>query len=102
MKVLPLRTNQSWFEVKDDERYRGRGLKGLRINVKQAWSRVLQKSSSTVVGIKAIYREVVEVAEELVGALGSFKIKAIWAALADSHRVNRALNLLGLMYLDWP
>jgi hypothetical protein len=33
-KVLPLRANQSWFEVKDDERYRGRGLKGLGIYVK--------------------------------------------------------------------
>jgi hypothetical protein len=35
-KVLPLRANQPWFEVKDDERYRGHGLKGLGIDVKQA------------------------------------------------------------------
>ena len=35
-KVLPLRANQSWFVVKDDEKYRARGLKGLGLNVKQA------------------------------------------------------------------
>ena len=40
-KVLPLRANQSWFECKDDERYRDCGLKGLGVDVKQAWSKVL-------------------------------------------------------------
>ena len=39
-KVVPLRADQAWFAVKDDERYRGQGLKGLGINVKQAWSKV--------------------------------------------------------------
>ena len=33
-KVIPLRVNQSWFDVKDDVMYRGHGLKGLGINVK--------------------------------------------------------------------
>ena len=33
-KVVPLRADQAWFAVKDDERYRGRGLKGLDINTK--------------------------------------------------------------------
>ena len=35
-KVLTLRANQSWFVVKDDEKYRARGLKGLGLNVKLA------------------------------------------------------------------
>ena len=42
MKVLPLRANQSWFAVKDDEKYRACGLKGLGVDVKQAWSKVLR------------------------------------------------------------
>lgn len=58
MKVLPLRANQPWFDVKDDERYQARGLKGLGIDVKQAWSRVLQRSVSSVAGVKAIYKKV--------------------------------------------
>ena len=36
VKVLPLMANQSWFAVKDDEKYRARGLKGLGLNVKLA------------------------------------------------------------------
>jgi hypothetical protein len=55
-----------------------------------------------VAGIKAIYKEATEVAEELVGAIGSSEIKVIRAALADCHRVNWAFDLLGLTYLDWP
>ena len=39
-KVVSLRADQAWFAVKDDERYRRRGLKGLSVNVKQAWSKV--------------------------------------------------------------
>ena len=39
-KVEPLRADHAWFVVKDDERYKGRGLKGLGVNVKQAWSKV--------------------------------------------------------------
>jgi hypothetical protein len=85
-KVLPLRANQPWFEVKDDERYRGGGLKGLGIDVKQAWSRVLQKSSSLVARVKDVYKRVAEETEELVGALGNTENKAIRAALADRHR----------------
>ena len=34
VNVLLLWANQPWFEVKDDERYRGCGLKGLCIDVK--------------------------------------------------------------------
>jgi hypothetical protein len=34
VKVLPLRADQSWFAIKDDERYRARGLKGLGLDVK--------------------------------------------------------------------
>ena len=40
-KVLPLRANQAWFVVKDDEKYQELGLKGLGVNVKQAWAKVL-------------------------------------------------------------
>ena len=36
VKVVPLKANQSWFDVKVDEMYRGHGLKGLGIDVKQA------------------------------------------------------------------
>ena len=39
-KVLPLRADQAWFAVKDNEWYQGRGLKGLDVNVKQVWSKV--------------------------------------------------------------
>lgn len=40
-KILPLRSNQTWMVVNDDEKYRGRGLKGLGVDVKQAWAKVL-------------------------------------------------------------
>lgn len=33
-KILPLRANQTWFAIKDDERYHARGLKGLGVDVK--------------------------------------------------------------------
>ena len=33
-KILPLRANQSWFAIKDDEKYRARDLKGLGLDVK--------------------------------------------------------------------
>jgi hypothetical protein len=105
-KVLPLRANKPWFEVKDDERYRGHGLKGLGIDVKQAWSRVLQKSNSLVAGVKDVYKRVAEAAEELVGALGNTENKSIRAALANRHHrwgsMNQAFDLLGLTYPDWP
>jgi hypothetical protein len=32
VKVFPLRADQSWFAVKDDKRYRARGLKGLGLD----------------------------------------------------------------------
>jgi hypothetical protein len=41
VKVLPLRADQAWFMVKDDEKYRARGLKGLGANVRLAWLKVL-------------------------------------------------------------
>jgi len=40
-KVLPLKANQTWFAVRDDERYRSWGLRGLRVDVRQAWSKVV-------------------------------------------------------------
>ena len=33
-KILPLRANLSWFAIKDDEKYRVHGLKGLGLDVK--------------------------------------------------------------------
>jgi hypothetical protein len=100
MKVLPLRANQSWFTVKDDEKYRARGLKGVGVDVKQAWSKVLQKSSTPAVGVKVMYKKVVESMEELIEALRTAENKAIKIALADRHR--RCFDLLGLVYPDWP
>jgi hypothetical protein len=41
VKVLPLRADQAWFMVKHDEKYQARCLKGLGVNVRQAWSKVL-------------------------------------------------------------
>jgi hypothetical protein len=35
-KVLPLRADQAWFVVKDDEKYQACSLKGLSVNVRQA------------------------------------------------------------------
>ena len=101
-KVLPLRANQSWFAAKDDEKYRACGLKGLGMDVKQAWSKVLWKSNTPAAGVKVVYKKVVEAVEELIGALGTAKNKAIKIALADRHRVNRCFDLLGLVYSDWP
>ena len=60
VKVLPLRANQPCFNVKDDERYQYHGLKGHGIHVKQAWSRVLQRSGSLVARVKVVYKNVVE------------------------------------------
>ena len=81
-KVLPLRANQSWFVVKDDEKYRAHGLKGLSMDEK--------------------YKKVAEAVEELIEALGTAENKAIKIALADRHHVNRCFDLLGLIYPDWP
>lgn len=78
------------------------GPKGLCIDVKQAWSRVLQKSSSLVAAIKAVYMEVAEPIEKLVSGLGNTEIRVIHVALANHHRVNHAFDLLGLTYPDWP
>ena len=86
--MLSLRASQPWFDVKDDDRYQAHGLKGLGIDVKQAWSRVLQRSGSSVVRVKAVYKKVAEAIEELIGTLGNMENKAIRAALADRHRVN--------------
>ena len=61
---------------------------------------MLDKSSTPVVGVKAIYKEVAKATEELVGALGHAEIKAIRVALANRHCVNRAFDLLGLTYPD--
>jgi hypothetical protein len=49
-KVLPSRANQTWFAVKDDERYRARGFKGLGVDVKQAWSKVIHEWSEGCIG----------------------------------------------------
>jgi hypothetical protein len=102
VKVLPLRANQSWFTVKDDEKYWARGLKGLGVDVKQAWSKVLRKSSTPAAGVKVVYKKVAESVDELIRALGTTKNKVIKIALADRHRVNWCFNLLRLVYLDWP
>ena len=77
-----------WFMVKDDGKYRARGLKGLGMDVKQAWSKV--------------YKKVAEAMEEIIGALGTAENKALKIALADHHHVNWFFDLLGLIYPDWP
>jgi hypothetical protein len=89
-KVLPLRAGQTWFDVKDDERYQARGL------------RVFHRSGSSVAGVKDVYKKVAEATEELIGALGNTEIKAIRATLADRHRVIQVFDLLGLTNPDWP
>jgi oligoribonuclease NrnB/cAMP/cGMP phosphodiesterase (DHH superfamily) len=86
--------------VKDDERYQERGLKGIGVDVKQAWAKVLQKSNSSAARVKTMYKMVSEAVEELIRALGSTETKAIRIALADHHRVNRAFDFLGLAYPD--
>ena len=87
--------------VKDAEWYWGRGLKGLGVNVKQAWSKVFQKSYSSTADVKTVYKKVVEAIEGLIGALSTQENKAIKVALADHQRVNRCFDLLGLTYPDW-
>ena len=94
---MPLRANQSSFAIKDDEKYRARGLKGLGMDVKQAWSKVLRKSNTLAAGVKVVYKKVVEAVEELIGALGTAENKAIKIVLADYHRGNRCFDLLGLV-----
>jgi hypothetical protein len=71
VKVLPLRADQAWFMVKDDEKYRARRLKGLGVNVRQAWSKVLQKSNKSVAGVKTVYKKVFEAVDKLIRALGT-------------------------------
>jgi hypothetical protein len=56
--------------VKDDEKYRAWGLKGLGVNVRQAWSKVLQKSNKSVARVKTVYKKVLEAVDKLTGALG--------------------------------
>ena len=46
-------------------------MKGLGINVKQAWSKVFQKSYSSTADVKTVYKKVVEAIEGLIGALGT-------------------------------
>jgi hypothetical protein len=70
-KVLPLRAGQAWFMVKDDEKYRARGLKGLSANVRQAWLKVLQKSNKSATRVKTVYKKVSEAIDELIEALGT-------------------------------
>jgi hypothetical protein len=41
-KVLPLRASQAWFAIRDDEKYQAQGLKGLGVDVKEAWSKVIR------------------------------------------------------------
>ena len=53
-------------------------------------------------GVKAFYKKVVEAIEEFIGALGNIETKVIRATIADRHHINRAFDLLGLTYLDWP
>ena len=63
---------------------------------------MLQKSNTPAAGVKVMYKKVAKAVEELIGALGTTKNKAIKIALADCHRVNRCFDLLGLVYPDWP
>jgi hypothetical protein len=77
-------------------------LKGLGVNVKQAWSKVFQKSNSPMASVKTVYKKVAEAVEGLIGALRTQENKAIKVALADRQRVNRCFDLLGLIYPDWP
>lgn len=100
--VLPLRANKSWFAVRDDEKYCVQVLKGLGLDVKQAWAKVLRKSNIVAASVKVVYKKVAEAAEELIGALGNAENKAIKIALANRHGVNHYFDLLGLVYLDWP
>jgi hypothetical protein len=51
-KFIPLRRSQVWFDVRDEERYGSRGLKGLGINVQEAWKKVIEKCSSVSDGIR--------------------------------------------------
>jgi hypothetical protein len=55
--------------VRDDEKYLVRGLKGLGVDVKEVWSKVIQKCNTPVEGVKAIFKRVAETVEELVEAL---------------------------------
>ena len=49
---------------------------------------MLQKSNSSVAGVKTMYKKVSEAIEELIGALRSTETKAIRITLADRHCVN--------------
>jgi hypothetical protein len=77
-------------------------VKGLDVDVKEAWSKVIQKCNTLVEGVKAIFKRVAEMVEELIEALGTQENKAIKVALANHPRVNRCFDLLGLTYPDWP
>ena len=69
--------------VKDDERYQECGLKGLGVNVKHAWVKVLQKSNSSTSGVKTVYKKVFEAVEELISSLGNTETRLIANLLID-------------------
>ena len=75
VKVLPLRANQSWFVVKDDEKYRAHGLKGLGMDVKQAWSKVLWKSDTPAAGLRSCIRRLRRLWRNSLGLLGLLRIR---------------------------
>lgn len=74
-KVFPLRANQFWFVVTDGERYREWDLKGLSMNVKQAWAKVLQKSNSSMLGSRPCIRRFLKQLRSSLGSLGTHRLR---------------------------
>jgi hypothetical protein len=102
VKFVPLWRSLVWFDIRDEERYGSRGLKGFGINLQEAWRKVIERCSSLSDGIKAVCARVAVQVEDLVGPLMLLEIKAIRKALGGRRLVNRCVDILGLGYPDWP
>lgn len=104
-RVLPLKADQIWFDVKDEDRYKENGLKGFKglvIDARRPWEEVLGKSKSAREGLLRVYDEVMVEVEELVGKLGSVEMKQISLALPGRSHVNWVFDLLGIAYGECP
>lgn len=80
-RYVPLRKDQVWFEVRDDEKYRSWRLKYLRLDLRAAWKRVIEKGRTQAEGVESVYRIIEKEVDNLVGPLLLPELKLIKKAL---------------------
>lgn len=72
------------------------------MDIGRVWKKLSKKAKSRKEGLELIYKKVGEAVEVLVGKLEGAEVKKIHTALAGRRRLNRAFDLLGIGYPDWP